>query len=77
MEGNVLFQIGKKRFQLKAGDSVLKGGPKGGKSRMNSLTPEERKELARKAANKRWENARAKKKQATEKGTSIKKKNSP
>jgi hypothetical protein len=39
-----------------------KGGPKGGKSRMNSLTPEERKELARKAANKRWENARAKKK---------------
>ena len=53
-----------------------KGGPKGGKSRMNSLTPEERKELARKAANKRWENARAKKKQASEKGISIKKKNS-
>ena len=53
-----------------------KGGPKGGKSRMNSLTPEERKELARKAANKRWENARAKKKQAPEKGTSVKK-NSP
>jgi len=53
-----------------------KGGPKGGKSRMNSLTPEERKELARKAANKRWENARVKKKQASEKGTSIKKKNS-
>lgn len=53
-----------------------KGGPKGGRSRMNSLTPEERKELARKAANKRWENARAKKKQASEKGTSIKKKNS-
>jgi hypothetical protein len=44
---------------------------------MNSLTPEQRKELARKAANKRWENARAKKKQASEKGTSIKKKNSP
>ncbi|HTF62806.1 MAG TPA: hypothetical protein VK638_08855 [Edaphobacter sp.] len=53
-----------------------KGGPKGGKSRMNSLTPEERKELARKAANKRWENARAKKKQAPDKGTSVKK-NSP
>jgi hypothetical protein len=52
-----------------------KGGPKGGKSRMNSLTPEERKELARKAANKRWENARAKKKQASEKPSSIKKKN--
>jgi hypothetical protein len=28
---------------------------------MNSLTPEERKELAWKAAYKRWENARAKK----------------
>ena len=54
-----------------------KGGPKGGKSRMNSLTPEERKELARKAANKRWENARARKKQASEKGSSIKKKNPP
>ena len=54
-----------------------KGGPKGGKSRMNALTPEERKELARKAANKRWENARAKKKQATNEETSIKKKNSP
>jgi hypothetical protein len=54
-----------------------KGGPKGGKSRMNALTPEERKELARKAANKRWENAREKKKQASEKETSIKKKSSP
>lgn len=30
---------------------------------MNSLTLEERKELARKAANKRWDNARAKKRQ--------------
>jgi hypothetical protein len=50
-----------------------KGGPKGGKARMNALTPEERKELARKAANKRWENARAKKKLASEKGTSPKK----
>jgi len=54
-----------------------KGGPKGGKSRMNALTAEERKELARKAANKRWENARAKKKQATERGTSTRKKHSP
>jgi hypothetical protein len=45
-----------------------KGGPKGGKARMNALTPEERKELARKAANKRWENARAKKQRASEKG---------
>ena len=51
-----------------------KGGPKGGKSRMNSLTPEERKELARKAANKRWETARAKKKRASGKETSTKKK---
>jgi hypothetical protein len=44
-----------------------KGGPKGGKARMSALTPEERKELARKAANKRWENARAKQKPASEK----------
>jgi len=50
-----------------------KGGPKGGKARMNALTPEERKELARKAANKRWENARAKKKPALEKKPSSKK----
>ena len=54
-----------------------KGGPKGGKSRMNALTAEERKELARKAANKRWANARAKKKQAFEGETSVKKKKSP
>jgi len=33
----------------------LKGGQKGGKSRMAALKPEERKELARKAANKRWQ----------------------
>jgi len=44
-----------------------KGGPKGGKARMNALTPEERKELARKAANARWDKARAKKKQVSEK----------
>jgi hypothetical protein len=50
-----------------------KGGPKGGKARMNALTPEERKELARKAANKRWERARAKKQQASERGASPKK----
>jgi hypothetical protein len=53
-----------------------KGGPKGGKARMNSLTPEERKDLARKAANMRWEKVRAKKKQAPERPASIKKKNS-
>jgi hypothetical protein len=50
-----------------------KGGPKGGKARMNALTPDERKELARKAANKRWENVRAKKQQASEKGDLPKK----
>jgi hypothetical protein len=52
-----------------------KGGPKGGTSRMNALTPEERTELARKAANKRWENAKTKK-QASEKVISVKKKSS-
>jgi hypothetical protein len=36
----------------------LKGGAKGGKARMAQLKPEERKALARKAANKRWQKAR-------------------
>lgn len=31
-----------------------KGGKRGGKSRMDSLTPEQRKELAQKAAAARW-----------------------
>ena len=31
-----------------------KGGPKGGKSRMESLTPEERSALGKKAAAARW-----------------------
>jgi hypothetical protein len=30
------------------------GGLKGGKARANSLTPEQRKEIAKKAAEKRW-----------------------
>lgn len=30
------------------------GGKKGGKARANKLTPEQRKEIARKAAQKRW-----------------------
>lgn len=30
------------------------GGPKGGKARAESLTPERRKEIARKAAQARW-----------------------
>jgi hypothetical protein len=42
-----------------------KGGPKGGKARMNSLTQEQRRELARKAANARWEKARTKKRAST------------
>jgi hypothetical protein len=37
------------------------GGKKGGKARMAALTPEQRKELARKAVRTRW--AKAKKKQ--------------
>lgn len=32
-----------------------KGGKRGGKSRMDALTPEQRKELAQKAATARWE----------------------
>ncbi|HXA67024.1 MAG TPA: hypothetical protein VNV82_17835 [Bryobacteraceae bacterium] len=35
-----------------------KGGKKGGKSRMASLTPEQRKDLARKAAAARWKKAK-------------------
>jgi len=31
-----------------------KGGPKGGKARMESMTPKQRKELAQKAAKVRW-----------------------
>jgi hypothetical protein len=31
-----------------------KGGPKGGKARTSALTPEQRSELARKAAAARW-----------------------
>lgn len=33
------------------------GGLKGGKARANKLTPEQRREIARKAAAKRWHNA--------------------
>jgi len=33
-----------------------KGGLKGGKARAEKLTPEQRKEIARNAAKKRWEN---------------------
>lgn len=32
------------------------GGQKGGKARANKLTPEKRKEIAKKAAEKRWSN---------------------
>jgi hypothetical protein len=41
------------------------------KARVNSLTPEETKDLARKAANMRWEKVRTKKRQAPEKPASI------
>jgi len=34
-----------------------KGGKKGGKTRMEQLTEEQRKELAKKAADARWQNA--------------------
>jgi hypothetical protein len=36
-----------------------KGGPKGGKARMASMTPKQRKELAQKAAAARWGKAGA------------------
>ncbi len=38
-----------------------KGGRKGGKKRMAALTPEQRKELARKAARARWDRRKRKK----------------
>ena len=40
-------------------------GGKGGKTRMAALTPEQRKELARKAAQARWAKAKKKPKRAT------------
>jgi len=43
----------KKPLGGKKADSS-KGGKRGGKSRMDSLTPEQRKELAQKAAVARW-----------------------
>jgi hypothetical protein len=38
-----------------------KGGRKGGKKRMAALTPEQRQELARKAARARWDRQKRKK----------------
>ena len=38
------------------------GGKKGGKARMAALTPEERKELARKAVQTRWAKTKKKRK---------------
>ena len=40
------------------------GGKKGGKARMAALTPEERKELARKAVQTRWAKAKKKRKRS-------------
>ncbi len=39
-----------------------KGGPKGGKARARSMTPEERREAARKAVQARWDRAKARRK---------------
>jgi hypothetical protein len=40
------------------------GGKKGGKARMAALTPDERKELARKAVQTRWAKSKKKKQKA-------------
>jgi hypothetical protein len=50
----VMRQMGKKGGKA--------GGKKGGKARMAALTPEERKELARKAVQTRWAKAKKKRK---------------
>ena len=44
------------------------GGKKGGKARMAALTPDERKELARKAVQTRWAKAKNKKKKPRSSG---------
>jgi hypothetical protein len=44
------------------------GGKKGGKARMAALTPDERKELARKAVQTRWANAKKKNKKPRSSG---------
>ena len=41
-------------IQAAAASMGRKGGPKGGKARMESMTPKQRKELAQKAAAARW-----------------------
>lgn len=41
------------------------GGRKGGKARAEKLTPEERSEIARKAANTRWEKYRRAREEST------------
>jgi len=43
-----------KRATTAKQDSSAKGGKKGGKTRMEAMTAEERRELALKAANARW-----------------------
>jgi hypothetical protein len=49
----------KETSELKNPDAVYlgrKGGLKGGKARAKKLSPEKRKEIAKKAANSRWKN---------------------
>ena len=44
-----------------------KGGKKSGKARMKTMTAEQRSEIARKAANARWKDAKPKKRAASKK----------
>ncbi len=53
----VMRQMGKKGGKA--------GGKKGGKARMAALTPEQRKELARKAVRTRWAKAKKKRKRSS------------
>ena len=48
------------------------GAAKGGQARANVLTPDQRKEIARKAVNARWEKAKANSKQVSAAGKSLK-----
>ena len=61
----------KKPLAGKKADS-RKGGLRGGKSRMDSLTPEQRKELSKKAAEARWGKAAPAIKAGAGKATSTK-----
>jgi hypothetical protein len=47
-------------FRAFGAEGGRKGGPKGGPARMAALTPDERRDLARKAAAARWAKKRVK-----------------